>query len=191
MMEALAPAAPAPSSCPRGCSSARPARSELRRKLVEDYDLLAVVSLPAGVFKPYAGVKTGVLVFRRPTAGAAKNPKTNRLSNVCSTRSRRRLRPRQDPGRWPAGNAGAQRHPGSARSVAPLQEVRLQEASRIKVGAILPEGTAESRSWWTTVDALTEDSARRRPLQAPDRRARPRGNPRSSSARPSPWSARS
>jgi type I restriction enzyme M protein len=39
---------------------------ELRRKLVEQFDLLAVVSLPAGVFKPYAGVKTAVLVFRRP-----------------------------------------------------------------------------------------------------------------------------
>jgi type I restriction enzyme M protein len=39
---------------------------ELRRKLTEDFDLLAVVSLPAGVFKPYAGVKTSVLVFRRP-----------------------------------------------------------------------------------------------------------------------------
>ncbi len=39
---------------------------ELRRKLIEEFDLLAVVSLPAGVFKPYAGVKTAVLVFRRP-----------------------------------------------------------------------------------------------------------------------------
>jgi type I restriction enzyme M protein len=39
---------------------------ELRRKLMEDFDLLAVVSLPAGVFKPYAGVKTAVLIFRRP-----------------------------------------------------------------------------------------------------------------------------
>ncbi|MBI3969588.1 MAG: SAM-dependent DNA methyltransferase [Chloroflexi bacterium] len=44
------------------------AHVDLRRKLVEDYDLLAVLSLPAGVFKPYAGVKTGVLVFRRPVA---------------------------------------------------------------------------------------------------------------------------
>jgi hypothetical protein len=42
------------------------AHVELRRKLVEEFELLAVVSLPAGVFKPYAGVKTGILVFRRP-----------------------------------------------------------------------------------------------------------------------------
>ena len=42
------------------------AHIELRRKLVEDYELLAVISLPAGVFKPYAGVKTGILIFRKP-----------------------------------------------------------------------------------------------------------------------------
>jgi len=45
------------------------AQVEIRRKLVEDFDLQAVVSLPAGVFKPYSGVKTGVLVFRRPAQG--------------------------------------------------------------------------------------------------------------------------
>jgi type I restriction enzyme M protein len=39
---------------------------ELRKMLVDDFDLQAVISLPAGVFKPYAGVKTSVLVFRRP-----------------------------------------------------------------------------------------------------------------------------
>ena len=33
-----------------------------------EFESLAVVSLPAGVFKPYAGVKTSVLVFRRPAS---------------------------------------------------------------------------------------------------------------------------
>ena len=42
------------------------AHVELRKKLLQDFEVLAVVSLPAGVFKPYAGVKTSVLVFRRP-----------------------------------------------------------------------------------------------------------------------------
>jgi type I restriction enzyme M protein len=50
------------------------AHVELRRKLVEDFELLAVVSLPAGVFKPYAGVKTAVLVFRRPTEKRKRRP---------------------------------------------------------------------------------------------------------------------
>lgn len=53
------------------------AHVELRKKLVTEFDLLAVVSLPAGVFKPYAGVKTAVLVFRKPASNTAK-----RLSKV-------------------------------------------------------------------------------------------------------------
>jgi len=45
------------------------AHVELRRKLVEEFELLAVVSLPTGVFKPYASAKTGVIIFRRPLKG--------------------------------------------------------------------------------------------------------------------------
>lgn len=45
------------------------AHVELRRKLVEDFELRAVISLPAGVFRPYAGVKTSVVVFQKPPEG--------------------------------------------------------------------------------------------------------------------------
>ena len=41
------------------------AHKELRRKLVENNTVEAVLSLPGGVFNPYAGVKTSVLVFRK------------------------------------------------------------------------------------------------------------------------------
>ena len=41
------------------------AHRELRRKLVENDTVEAVLSLPGGVFNPYAGVKTSVLVFRK------------------------------------------------------------------------------------------------------------------------------
>lgn len=40
---------------------------KLRRFLVED-SLIAVVSLPAGVFKPYSGVKTSILLFDKRLA---------------------------------------------------------------------------------------------------------------------------
>lgn len=46
------------------------AHVDLRKTIVETFDLLAVVSLPAGVFKPYTGVKTAVLVFRQPPEGS-------------------------------------------------------------------------------------------------------------------------
>ncbi len=41
------------------------AHKELRRQLVENNTVLAVVSLPGGVFQPYSGVKTSVLLFRK------------------------------------------------------------------------------------------------------------------------------
>lgn len=37
----------------------------LRRQLLDENQLEAVISLPSGVFKPYAGVSTGILVFRK------------------------------------------------------------------------------------------------------------------------------
>ena len=41
------------------------AHKNLRQMLVDDNQLEAVISLPAGVFKPYAGVSTAVLVFAK------------------------------------------------------------------------------------------------------------------------------
>ena len=41
------------------------AHRELRRRLVENNTVEAVLSLPGGVFNPYSGVKTSVLVFRK------------------------------------------------------------------------------------------------------------------------------
>ncbi len=41
------------------------AHKELRRRLVENNTVEAVLSLPGGVFNPYSGVKTSVLVFRK------------------------------------------------------------------------------------------------------------------------------
>jgi len=45
------------------------AHKELRRTVVEDQKLEAVISLPAGVFRPYAGVSTGILVFTKTNSG--------------------------------------------------------------------------------------------------------------------------
>ena len=41
------------------------AHKELRRKLIENNTVEAVMSLPGGVFNPYSGVKTSVLLFRK------------------------------------------------------------------------------------------------------------------------------
>ena len=45
------------------------AHKELRRLLVEEQKLDAVISLPGGVFKPYAGVSTAILLFTKTNSG--------------------------------------------------------------------------------------------------------------------------
>jgi type I restriction enzyme M protein len=45
------------------------AHKKLRRILVEDQKLDAVISLPSGVFRPYAGVSTAVLTFTKTNSG--------------------------------------------------------------------------------------------------------------------------
>jgi type I restriction enzyme M protein len=48
------------------------AHKELRRMLVEDQKLDGVISLPAGVFRPYAGVSTAILLFTKTNSGGTE-----------------------------------------------------------------------------------------------------------------------
>lgn len=45
------------------------AHKALRKELVENHHLQAVISMPSGVFKPYAGVSTAILIFTKTGAG--------------------------------------------------------------------------------------------------------------------------
>ena len=45
------------------------AHKELRRLLLEEQKLDAVISLPGGVFKPYAGVSTAIILFTKTNSG--------------------------------------------------------------------------------------------------------------------------
>jgi type I restriction enzyme M protein len=49
------------------------AHKDLRRILVEDQKLDAVVKLPSGVFRPYAGVSTAILFFTKTNSGGTEN----------------------------------------------------------------------------------------------------------------------
>jgi type I restriction enzyme M protein len=49
------------------------AHKELRKILVENHKLDAVVKLPGGVFRPYAGVSTAVLFFTKTNSGGTDN----------------------------------------------------------------------------------------------------------------------
>jgi type I restriction enzyme M protein len=49
------------------------AHKDLRKILVEQQQLDAVISLPSGVFKPYAGVSTAILVFTKTNSGGTEH----------------------------------------------------------------------------------------------------------------------
>lgn len=45
------------------------AHKAIRKTIIEDNRLEAVISMPSGVFKPYAGVSTGILIFTKTGHG--------------------------------------------------------------------------------------------------------------------------
>lgn len=45
------------------------AHKALRKELVDGHRLQAVISMPSGVFKPYAGVSTAILIFTKTNSG--------------------------------------------------------------------------------------------------------------------------
>ncbi len=49
------------------------AHKDIRKEIVEKNKLAAVISMPSGVFKPYAGVSTAILIFTKTEIGGTDN----------------------------------------------------------------------------------------------------------------------
>ncbi|OPJ59647.1 type I restriction-modification system subunit M [Clostridium oryzae] len=49
------------------------AHKQIRKEIVDNNKLDAVISMPSGVFKPYAGVSTAILIFTKTGAGGTDN----------------------------------------------------------------------------------------------------------------------
>lgn len=49
------------------------AQKNIRKELVENQRLQGVISMPSGVFKPYAGVSTAILLFTKTNSGGTDN----------------------------------------------------------------------------------------------------------------------
>ena len=45
----------------------------LRKEIIENHHLRAIISMPSGVFKPYAGVSTAIMIFTKTQAGGTDN----------------------------------------------------------------------------------------------------------------------
>ena len=55
------------------CACSSKAHKDIRKALIEENRLEAVISMPSGVFKPYAGVSTGILIFTKTGHGGTDN----------------------------------------------------------------------------------------------------------------------
>ncbi|MDY6908597.1 MAG: class I SAM-dependent DNA methyltransferase [Thermodesulfobacteriota bacterium] len=161
MMGALAPGGQCAVVVPEGLLfGSTSAHKELRRKLIEDYDLLAVVSLPAGVFKPYAGVKTGVLVFRRPktTEHTEYTEKEKRAKKVWFYEVRA-------DGFDPDKISGGGRPETPERNDIPdllekwkaYKESKFSNPPGVEGGTLLQPGNEEPRCWWATIKSVAEN----------------------------------
>lgn len=158
MMEALAPGGQCAVVVPEGLLfGSTSAHVELRRKLIEDFDLLAVISLPAGVFKPYAGVKTGVLVYRRPSSnGNQKSKIKNGKVWFYEVRA---------DGFDPDKITGGGRPETPERNDIPdlLNQWKIYKSSKfsnppgVEAGTLLPAGSIEPRCWWANIKNVTEN----------------------------------
>lgn len=49
------------------------AHKQIRQEIIENNKLEAVISMPSGVFKPYAGVSTAILIFTKTGSGGTDN----------------------------------------------------------------------------------------------------------------------
>ena len=156
MMEALAPGGRCAVVVPEGLLfGSTSAHVELRRKLIENYDLLAVISLPAGVFKPYAGVKTGVLVFRKPVGAQRAAPDSN---NVWFYEVRA-------DGFDPDKIIGGGRPETPERNDIPdllhqwkaYKESGFKTPPGIEAGTLLEPGSEEARCWWASLKVVADN----------------------------------
>jgi len=132
------------------------AHKELREKHLREFELLAVVSLPAGVFKPYAGVKTSVLVFRRPAAEPAKGKTATKRVWFCEVRN-----DGYDPDKIQGGGRPEtpERNdiPALLAAWAEYRASKFQKPPGAEAGALLEAGSPEPRSWWAPFDTVAEN----------------------------------
>ena len=109
---------------------------KIRKRLVEEFNLIGVVSMPSGVFLPYTGSKTSILVFEKPEDADAPRTEAVWFYRV------------DDDG----FELGATRRPLS------------EEAARGELAGDLPDALAKFRvreesekSWLVTVEKIREN----------------------------------
>jgi len=154
MMQSLAPGGRCAIVVPEGVLfGSTKAHVDLRRKLVDAFNLLAVVSLPAGVFKPYTGVKTAVLVFRKPAEGSEQVTEKVWFYEVKNDG--------YDPDKITGGGRPETPNendiPDLMRQWKAYKDSLFRELPGIKAGTLLEAGSKEPKCWWADLSTIEEN----------------------------------
>ncbi len=154
MMESLAPGGRCAVVVPEGALfGSTGAHKDLRKKLATDFEILAVVSLPAGVFKPYAGVKTSVLVFRKPVTPPQKGQAATRKVWFYEIKN-----DGYDPDKIQGGGRPETPDkndiPGLLSVWTEYRETGFQNPPGKQAGAMLPPGSQEPKYWWAEFETI-------------------------------------
>lgn len=160
MMDALAPGGRCAVIVPEGLLfGSTTSHKDLRKKLIDDLDLQAVISLPAGVFKPYAGVKTSVLVFRRPSA--ADNRKSATANRKPVVWFYEVLNDGYDPDKISGGvrpeTPEKNDIPELLKQWQKYKDSGFKNPPGIEANTALRSGSEQPKCWWATVEAIAEN----------------------------------
>ncbi len=149
------------------------AHKTLRRILVEDQKLDAVISLPGGVFKPYAGVSTAILLFTKTNSGGTDHVWFYKVEadGLSLDDKRTELLPPEKLGPVPRTALTADDHAknnlpdilarwGKLRNAD--RRMRIEEENRPRTAQIIPHS------------AIRNPQSRLRPLAQPLQGSRPR-----------------
>jgi type I restriction enzyme M protein len=159
MMKSLAPGGRCAITVPEVIlTSSQVTSVVIRRELVNDFDLLAVISLPQALLSSYTTARAVLLVFRRPDSGESKDIFSKRKEKVWfyevqadgfdpekSSANSRLLTPQDNdiPDLLDKWNA--------------YKESDFFNPPGVETGTALEPGSQEVRSWWTTVEVLSKN----------------------------------
>jgi type I restriction enzyme M protein len=151
------------------------AHKTLRTILVEDQKLDAVISLPSGVFRPYAGVSTAILLFTKTNSGGTDHVwfYDVRADGLSLDDKRTALQTDDKLGPVPATPLGANEHAKNnlpdvlarwaARDGAELKRARTEQSFCVPKADIVAQGYELSLNRYKEV--LYEDVEHRPPLE--------------------------
>ena len=157
MLRSLAPGGRCAVVVPEGALfGSTGAHKDLREKLLREYELQAVVSLPAGVFKPYAGVKTSVLVFRRPATELGEGEAATQQVWFYEIRN-----DGYDPDKIQGGGRPETPDendiPDLLTAWADYKVSRFGRPPGVEAGTVLESGSDEPQCWWAAFGTIAEN----------------------------------